>query len=50
MLFLKSVDVTRVWKQIVAGVIENRLGSGCKVAMDDGKEERLSKCGRTPKE
>ncbi|EUC47936.1 hypothetical protein COCMIDRAFT_34503 [Bipolaris oryzae ATCC 44560] len=41
MLFPKSVDVTRVWKQIVAGVIENRLGSGCKVATDDGKEERL---------
>ncbi|ENH99823.1 hypothetical protein COCC4DRAFT_44940 [Bipolaris maydis ATCC 48331] len=41
MLFPKSVDVTRVWKQIVAGVIENRLGSGCKVATDSGKEERL---------
>ncbi|EMD63486.1 hypothetical protein COCSADRAFT_181745 [Bipolaris sorokiniana ND90Pr] len=41
MLFPKSVDVTQVWKQIVVGVIENRLGSGCKVATDDGKEERL---------
>lgn len=50
MLFPKSVDVTQVWKQIVVGVIENRLGSGCKVATDDGKEERLSKCGSSPKE
>ncbi|RYN67787.1 hypothetical protein AA0118_g1643 [Alternaria tenuissima] len=41
MLFPKSVDVTRVWKQIVANVIDNRLGCTCKVATDDGKEERL---------
>lgn len=42
MLFLKPMDVTRVWKEIVAGVIDNRLGSSCKVATDDESEERLS--------
>jgi hypothetical protein len=37
------MDVTRMWKQIVANVIDNRLGCTCKVAADDGREERLSK-------
>ncbi|KAG9193846.1 hypothetical protein G6011_03881 [Alternaria panax] len=41
MLFPKSTDVTRIWKQVVANVIDNRLGCTCKVATDDGKEERL---------
>jgi hypothetical protein len=43
MLFPKGVDVARIWKQVVANVIDNRLGCTCKVATDDGKEERLSK-------
>ncbi|KAE8843265.1 hypothetical protein PTNB73_01310 [Pyrenophora teres f. teres] len=41
MLFLKLEDVTRVWKQVVTSVIDNRLGRSCKVATDDGKNERL---------
>lgn len=43
MLFPKAVEVARVWKQVVANVIDNRLGCTCKVATDDGKDERLSK-------
>ncbi|EDU44534.1 conserved hypothetical protein [Pyrenophora tritici-repentis Pt-1C-BFP] len=35
MLFLKLEDVTRIWKQIVSSVIDNRLGCTCKVATDD---------------
>lgn len=42
MLFLNSEDVTRIWKQIVTGVIDNRLGCTCKVATDDGNNVRLS--------
>ncbi|KAF1937858.1 DUF1917-domain-containing protein [Clathrospora elynae] len=41
MLFPNSTDVTRVWRQVVTGVIDNRLGTTCKVATDDGKDERL---------
>ncbi|KAI4650973.1 hypothetical protein J4E93_003331 [Alternaria ventricosa] len=41
MLFPKAVEVARVWKQVVANVIDNRLGCTCKVATDDGKDERL---------
>ncbi|KAF2661741.1 DUF1917-domain-containing protein, partial [Lophiostoma macrostomum CBS 122681] len=42
MLFPKLEDVTRVWKLIVDGTINNRLGSGSKVATEqDGKPERL---------
>lgn len=43
MLFPKSMDVTRIWTQVVANVIDSRLGCTCKVATDDGREERLSK-------
>jgi hypothetical protein len=43
MLFPKSVEVARIWKQVVANAIDNRLGCTCKVATDDGKDERLSK-------
>jgi hypothetical protein len=42
MLFPKSADVTRIWKQVVAGVIDDRLGCTSKVATDDGSDERLS--------
>ncbi len=43
MLFPKSEDVTRVWKLVVEGVINGRLGPVAKVAPNDGsgKEERL---------
>ncbi|RMZ69805.1 hypothetical protein GMOD_00008717 [Pyrenophora seminiperda CCB06] len=41
MLFPRAEDVTRVWRKIVTGVIDNRLGCGCKVATDNGKNERL---------
>ena len=41
MLFPKSGDVTRVWKLIVEGIINDRLGPIAKVAPDDGKDERL---------
>ncbi|CAO2652229.1 Nn.00g005120.m01.CDS01 [Neocucurbitaria sp. VM-36] len=41
MLFPKSVDVTCIWKIVVKGVIDDRLGSAAKVATDDGSEERL---------
>jgi hypothetical protein len=42
MLFPKLEDVTRVWKLIVDGTINNRLGSASKVATEqDGKAERL---------
>jgi hypothetical protein len=42
MLFPTTIDVTRVWRQVVASVIDNRLGTTCKVATDDGRDERLS--------
>ncbi|KAF1840274.1 DUF1917-domain-containing protein [Cucurbitaria berberidis CBS 394.84] len=41
MLFPKSEDVTRMWKLIVKGVIDDRLGTAAKVATDDGRDERL---------
>lgn len=41
MLFPKAVDVTRVWKQIVQAVINDRLGPTAKVATDNGNDERL---------
>ena len=43
MLFPRLQDLTRVWRLVVDGVINNRLGSSAKVATDqyDGKEERL---------
>ena len=44
MLFPKSEDVTRIWKLVVKGVIDDRLGNSAKVATDDGSEERLSTC------
>jgi hypothetical protein len=42
MLFPKSADVTRIWKQVVSGVVDNRLGCTSKVVTDDGSDERLS--------
>lgn len=44
MFFPKSVDVTRLWKQVVAIALNNSLGSRCKVAIDDGNEGRFSQC------
>ncbi|KAF1838398.1 DUF1917-domain-containing protein [Decorospora gaudefroyi] len=41
MLFPNLMDVTRIWKQVVAGVIDNRLGCGSKVATDNGEDARL---------
>ncbi|KAH8726504.1 hypothetical protein GQ44DRAFT_705741 [Phaeosphaeriaceae sp. PMI808] len=37
MLFPKLENVTRVWKIVVQGVIDNRLGPTAKVAPDEGK-------------
>lgn len=41
MLFPKSTDVSRIWRHVVQGVIDNRLGPTAKVATDDGGYERL---------
>ena len=41
MLFPKSADVTRIWKQVVQGLIDNRLGPTAKVASHDGNDEQL---------
>jgi hypothetical protein len=42
MLFPNLKDLTRAWKLVVEGTINNRLGSTAKVATEeDGKEERL---------
>jgi hypothetical protein len=42
MLFPKLEDVTRIWKQVAQGVVDNRLGPTAKVAPDEGKPgERL---------
>jgi len=41
MLFPKSADVTRIWKQVVQGIIDNRLGPTAKVASHDGNDEQL---------
>jgi hypothetical protein len=38
MLFPGSEDITRVWRLVVDGVINNRLGCTAKVAPDEGKE------------
>ncbi|KAF2032072.1 DUF1917-domain-containing protein [Setomelanomma holmii] len=38
MLFPSQTDVTRVWKRVVEGVIDNRLGSTAKVATDEGNQ------------
>lgn len=37
MLFPKLEEVTGVWKKVVEGVINNRLGPTAKVAPDEGK-------------
>jgi hypothetical protein len=37
MLFPKLEEVTQVWKKVVAGVIDGRLGPTAKVAPDEGK-------------
>jgi hypothetical protein len=37
MLFPKLEEVTRVWKKVVEGVINDRLGPTAKVAPDEGK-------------
>jgi hypothetical protein len=42
MFFPTTVDVTRVWKQVVASVIDNRLGTSCKVGTDDSRDQRLN--------
>jgi hypothetical protein len=36
MLFCKLEEVTQVWKKVVAGVIDGRLGPTTKVAPDNG--------------
>jgi hypothetical protein len=42
MLFPKLEEVTQIWKRVVEGVIENRLGPTAKVAPDEGKpDDRL---------
>lgn len=42
MLFPKLEDVTQVWKKVVVGVTEGRLGLTAKVAPDEGKpDDRL---------
>jgi hypothetical protein len=38
MLFPNPKDVSRVWRLVVDGVINNRLGTTAKVAPDDGSE------------
>jgi len=47
MLFPNTADVNRVWKRIVQGVVDNRLGCAAKVATDKGNKERLL-CIYTP--
>ena len=37
MLFVWPEDINRVWRLVVDGVINNRLGPTAKVAPDDGK-------------
>jgi hypothetical protein len=37
MLFPKLEEVNQVWKKVVEGVINNRLGPTAKVAPDEGK-------------
>ncbi|KAF2821754.1 DUF1917-domain-containing protein [Ophiobolus disseminans] len=37
MLFPKLEEVTQVWKKVVAGIIDGRLGPTAKVALDEGK-------------
>jgi hypothetical protein len=37
MLFPKLEEVTSVWKRVVEGVINDRLGPSAKVAPDEGK-------------
>ncbi|USP77542.1 uncharacterized protein yc1106_04816 [Curvularia clavata] len=41
MLLVKKVDVDRVWKQIVDGVIGNQLGCSCKMTTSDRSDECL---------
>lgn len=42
MLFPKTMDLIRMWRLVVEGTINNRLGSGAKVATDEGgRQERL---------
>jgi hypothetical protein len=43
MLFPNMQDLTRVWKMVVEGIINNRLGSAAKVATDqgDGKDRLI---------
>jgi hypothetical protein len=42
MLFPSQEDLPRVWKSVVEGTINNRLGCSAKVATDDGRPgERL---------
>jgi hypothetical protein len=40
MLFPKLEDVTSVWKRVVEGTIDNRLGPTAKVAPDEGKPDK----------
>jgi hypothetical protein len=37
MLFPRLDEVTRVWKKVVEGIIEDCLGPTAKVAPDEGK-------------
>jgi len=42
MLFPRLEEVTQVWKRVVEGVIDGRLGPTAKVAPDEGKpDDRL---------
>lgn len=44
MLFPNTIDLPRVWRLVVEGTIENRLGSGSKVATNNGGPESRLIC------
>lgn len=44
MLFPAAEDLTRVWREVVEGTINNRLGSAAKVATDQGRKDRRLIC------
>lgn len=46
-LTAKPEQVTQVWKQVVAGVINNQLGSSCKVSANKENDEYISKFPNT---
>lgn len=44
MIFLKENDLARVWRMVVEGTINNRLGSTSKVATDNGSSTERVIC------